>query len=326
MTQRAVVRLASMLGLFCFVLVLTGCSRPTHPLSSSGFTDFGGVWGTSAADVYVVGSRYDQGGWQSLILHYDGRQWTPSLPKATARLASMWGNSSDQFIVGFIPFEDGRILHRGSNGSGWNTGPSGAGVELHGVWGSSASDVFAVGSRRVGDGGAIIHYDGNSWSTQVDTAAVWGVWGSSGSDVYAVGPSILHYDGSSWSAQVANPRAYHFGVWGSSRSDVFAVGGSGTIRHNDGNSWSSQVSGTTAILLGVWGTSPSDVFVVGQEGTILHYDGSSWTSQTSGTKADLLGVWGSSGADVFAVGYEGTLLHYDGTNWSAVKWQPTSRW
>ncbi len=48
------------------------------------------------------------------------------------------------------------------------------------VWGSSGSNVFAVG-----DSGAILHYDGVSWSAMSSgtTNSLLGVWGSSGSDV-----------------------------------------------------------------------------------------------------------------------------------------------
>jgi len=145
------------------------------------------------------------------------------------------------------------------------------GNALRGVWGSSGSNVFAVGGP-----GTILHYDGSSWSEM-----------SSGTT----------YDLT--------------GVWGSSGSDVFAVGSGGTILHYDGSTWSEMSSGTTYDLTGVWGSSGSDVFAVGwDEGTILHYDGSSWSEMTSGTTQPLLGVWGSSGSDVFAVGVSGTILHY----------------
>ncbi|MFQ5826374.1 MAG: PKD domain-containing protein, partial [Dehalococcoidia bacterium] len=63
---------------------------------------------------------------------------------------------------------------------------------LYGVWGSSATDVFAVGI-----GGTIVHYNGTSWSAMSSgtTDLLWGVWGSSATDVFAVGIGgiILHY-------------------------------------------------------------------------------------------------------------------------------------
>ena len=70
--------------------------------------------------------------------------------------------------------------------------PLSQGNGLIAVWGSSSSDVFAVGWS-----GTILHYDGSAWSAMSSGATTWlnGVWGSSGSDVFAVGRNgaILHY-------------------------------------------------------------------------------------------------------------------------------------
>jgi hypothetical protein len=191
------------------------------------------------------------------------------------------------------------------------------GNPLNGVWGISATDVFAVG-----DAGTILHYDGTDWSAMSSgtTASLNGVWGSSAADVFAIGDdgTILHYDGTSWSAMTSNTAWTLFGVWGSSASDVFAVGGSGTIVHYDGTSWSDITSGTTEWLFGVWGSSSTNVFAVGTGGAILHYDGTDWSIMSSGTMDYLNSVWGSSATDVFAVGDGGTILHYDGTDWSAM--------
>jgi hypothetical protein len=102
---------------------------------------------------------------------------------------------------------------------------------LYSIWGSSPSDVFAVGS----------------------------------------GGTILHYDGSAWSAMSSGTTNELDGVWGSSSSDVFAVGNGGTILHYDGSEWSPMSSGTTNDLTGIWGSSPSDVFAVGYDCPLLHY-------------------------------------------------------
>ena len=61
---------------------------------------------------------------------------------------------------------------------------------LSAVWGSSGSDVFAVGG-----GGTILHYDGSSWSgmSSGTSNGLAGVWGSSGSDVFAVGGGAAQY-------------------------------------------------------------------------------------------------------------------------------------
>src|SRR5512136_2582018 len=88
-------------------------------------------------------------------------------------------------------------------------------ADFCGVWGSSSSDIFAVGSL-----GKIVHYDGSSWqSMSSGTGHLFrGVWGTSSSDVFAVGSvgTILHYDGNTWSSMSA----------GSVIADLFAVSGS----------------------------------------------------------------------------------------------------
>ncbi|OQY49064.1 MAG: hypothetical protein B6240_03955 [Desulfobacteraceae bacterium 4572_87] len=71
---------------------------------------------------------------------------------------------------------------------------SGAIDSLYGIWGSSVSDVFAVGYS-----GTIFHYDGISWSpmTSGATNSLYGIWGS-GSYFFAVGDSGTIFHGASF--------------------------------------------------------------------------------------------------------------------------------
>ena len=58
---------------------------------------------------------------------------------------------------------------------------SGTDSYLFGVWGTSPTDVYAVGL-----GGTIVHYDGSSWSP-MDSGTdreLWQVWGISSGDVF----------------------------------------------------------------------------------------------------------------------------------------------
>ena len=63
---------------------------------------------------------------------------------------------------------------------------SGTSEHLHGVWGTSSSDVYAVG-----EDGTILRYDGAAWSESVSGTYpdLFGIWGSSSGDVYVVGDS-----------------------------------------------------------------------------------------------------------------------------------------
>ena len=222
------------------------------------------------------------------------------------------------------------------------------------VWGSSATDVFAVGY-----GGTIIHYNGTAWSkmtsdTTIDLIGVWvvrrrmfspsatlvrfcvttarleqddrghnddigGVWGTSPSDVFALTNSgiVLHYDSTTWSSMTDSATDSFAGIWGSSPTGVFAVGEEGAILHYDGTDWNSVPDTTTDSFTGVWGSSASDVYAVGLYGTAMHFDGSAWSSLTGVASSNIyfFGVWGSSPSDVYIVGSEGTIMHYDGNTW-----------
>ncbi|MFC1938079.1 hypothetical protein ACFLWH_00230 [Chloroflexota bacterium] len=257
-----------------------------------------GVCGTSASDVFAVGS------WGT-ILHYDGDDWS-SMNSGVYPLwiGHVWCNSpSDVFAVGAL----NTILHY--NGTDWSSMSSGTMLDFSGLWGSSSSDVFAVSSS-----GTILHYDGTSWEMRDSgtTNFLSSVWGTSSSDVFAVGNmgTIIHYDGSAWGPMVSGTTKSLWCVSGSSPSDVYAVGADGTILHYDGTTWSSMASSTTTYLRTVWCGSPNSVFAAGFGGTIVHFNGSIWTAMPTGITSNLRDIWGLSTSDVFAVGDNGTILHY----------------
>jgi hypothetical protein len=203
----------------------------------------------------------------------------------------------------------------------WTPMTSGTSAGLQGVWGSSGTDVFAVGGN-----GTILHYDGSTWSPMANNSSAWlgTVWGTSGTDVFAVGDwgTILHYDGTGWSSMVSSTSNHLRGIWGSSPSDIYAVGYNGIILHYDGTSWSAMSSGTNINLSGIWGNSANDIFIVGTDSSgtndiILHYDGGSWSPVRSGSTANgLKGIFGFSESNVFAVGFYNAILNYDGSKWS----------
>ncbi len=69
----------------------------------------------------------------------------------------------------------------------WSSQSSGTTSFLLGVWGSSGSDVFAVGS------GIVLHYDGTAWLEQENgsTATLQGIWGTGPTDLFAVGRGAI---------------------------------------------------------------------------------------------------------------------------------------
>jgi hypothetical protein len=197
------------------------------------------------------------------------------------------------------------------------------------VWGSSPSDVFAVG-----DDGAIVHYNGTTWSPMRSTTSqcLVGVWGSSASDVFAVGNFgvILHYDGSDWSVMKSGTDWMLTDIWGSSSTDVYVVGQvfgrlAGvyipTTLHYDGEDWI-ETSHFGSVHNAVWGSSSSDVFFAGEASGFAQYDGADWSWPAyyfSSSEVNFFDIWGSSPSDVFGVGWLGVIAHYDGSEMKPMK-------
>src|SRR5262249_29664761 len=139
------------------------------------------------------------------------------------------------------------------NGSSWSSFPSGTTSTLRAIWGSSSTDVHAVGDA------GILHLSGPSWLPTSVTISMRAIWGSDANDVFAVGPSsaIEHFDGASLTQKKSNSRgpAYN-GVWGSGSTDISVAADQGRIGHtaNDGGTWLVNPSGVSAANLnGIWG-------------------------------------------------------------------------
>jgi hypothetical protein len=182
------------------------------------------AWGPSASEVFAVGywaSVFTNPPTGGQILHYSGGQWSPVMSaEAQGYLYGVWGTSpSDVFAVGsflgvdaYAPYGD-VIQH--FDGSSWSVmlNSGGTALGLLGVWGSSPTDVFAVGDR-------ILHYDGSTWTPMNYEGEFSGVWGRSSQDVIVVGSEdnvggeIIHYDGSSWSPLISGYPQGLVAIWG----------------------------------------------------------------------------------------------------------------
>jgi uncharacterized protein YjdB len=197
----------------------------------------------------------------------------------------------------------------------WARLESGISDRIEGMWGTSASDIYASAH-----GSHILHYNGTQWRHVFGGIPHgMGLWGSSAHDVYAAGDGkVAHYDGAFWSMVATGVCNTQSGVWGASPVEVFAVCWDGTVVHFDGTSWTSMGSpGAGMSLYGVWGTSARDVFAVGGQHA-FHYDGTSWQEISSAElHVGISDVWGVSGSDIYA-SFWGNVFHFDGAAWTRV--------
>ncbi len=204
-----------------------------------------------------------------------------------ALLNAVWAGDGGAWAVG----ENGAIL-RSAAGPSWTSVTSNTAVSLRGVWGSAATDLWAVGGQG----------------------------------------TVLRGDGTSWSTTDAGTRHNLNAVWGSHANDVWAVGQGGCVLHWSGTSWTRVDAGTSGELSSVWGRASNDVWAVGSlDGTVLHWDGSAWTPVATGASGNRMSKVSGTPNQLFIVGHNtltgcGTILRFDGTSWSSVegRWDFTS--
>ena len=215
---------------------------------------------------------------------------------------------------------------------------------LNGVWMISSSSGWAVG-----DGGAIVRWDGAKWSPVASpaTGKLESVSCFSATNCWAVGPDdadadslaeIYYWDGTGWTDRSASLPAgisdLH-SIWIRPDGLGYAVGKSiGAAGFNIirlvVNPLPFVIAGEVNLNAGVdeffsihllSSGGPSFGFVVGKGGVSYSLDligaPGTWTSRPSGTLNDLLGVGMISGTSAFAVGKSDTRLTWaGGPNWS----------
>jgi len=226
-----------------------------------------GVGGTSASNVFAVGEGRDPATEErfSYIAKYDGNTWTEMehIKKIGAHsfFTQVWADSGlDVFSVGYRSegtpeqgFQYSYFIYH-YDGTDWTEMLELPGGVLSDVWGSSASDVYAVGILFAENGmnGFILHYDGSNWSNIKDFPGedLWAIWGSSGNDIYAVGEVVVHFDGSEWSEVDAIEPGYYDDVFGGASDDVFVVGDDNF--HFNGQEWTEVVQPETCCISRIW--------------------------------------------------------------------------
>jgi hypothetical protein len=161
---------------------------------SGGVAELSGVWGTSEDDVFAVGN----GG---TILHRDSAGWEPMPSGTTLELNAVWGTRPDDvFAVGGVDGGPGYVIlhYDGSSWSSMAADDSRRSVLLD-VWGTSGSNVYAVGAYRDAaeqSHAIVLHFDGVAWEevpVGIDEF-LWSTWSGAPDDYYVAGPddTLVH--------------------------------------------------------------------------------------------------------------------------------------
>lgn len=283
-----------------------------------------GVWGDGAGAVWTISQ-------QGKILRWDGAGWvesyaatrphpTPGNPPLVVPLLAIWGSGPTDIWVGGA---SAAPLFHGTGTSPstitWTHVATPSAGNIESIWGTSATDAWAVTSNRV------FHYSGPPSPDTEETDAGAEATG------WAVVPITL----------LPNTRLKR--VWGTGRDDVWIGGerGSGnnqeTVlfhgRPNDSGEyvWVSEgqvptqnirmfnggasLSRTQVVLLGsVNNAVTSYGYYVGHSDD----DGATftWTWHTfKSGRARLRGAWGTGPNDFWLAGELGRLRHWNGADW-----------
>jgi cysteine-rich repeat protein len=210
------------------------------------------LWGRPEGDLYVVGDDklvlrfHPASGWERMDLPAD-------IP--ASHLHRAWSSSDGHlFVVGELDGQSDGIILRHDRVS-WRRMSKNRQTVLHGIWGVSKNEVFAVGT-----GGVILRYDGNAEDnfglmdsgTQADLNAIWG---NTRGNIHVVGDNgvALAYNGITWKLDTDLTAEHLYDVWGSGVDHVFAVGSGGALLHRTGPKWAVVSSGTDQPLTSISG-------------------------------------------------------------------------
>jgi hypothetical protein len=261
-----------------------------------------GMGGTSATDVWIGGSTGD-------VWHSTGNgQWSRRDIVTAGDVRGFWGSAPNNvYVAAYI----NRIWRW--NGSTWDQFDFQGGVVFTSVWGSSATDVYAVGSgifRSAGDG---------MWRlepvNQFDPME--SVWGSGRADVWVALDlgRMLHSRGDGkWTTQAGGTtQSPNIEMWGTGPTDIYLLRG-GELVHSTGNgSWVPQPieRGPTEGLRCICGSGPNDVYVGTGTGRVFRSTGDGrWHPERFLPMDDrVLTVehcWAAPNGEVFTVTGDGT--------------------
>ena len=256
--------------------------------------------GSFTYQLYVVATLPDE---QGLL------KWTQSAVNQFGfeYINAIWGTSASDIWVGGT---NGPNALQRWNGTSWTS--TAYGTDVLGLWGTSATNVYAVGSTK------IQHFDGTSWTDLTSNASspLLSVWGSSASDIYAGGfaGTLVHStDGVTFSSVPSTGIGVEpiSAIWGTSSTDVWV--GATFVYHWNGAAWAPVNTGVSN-LRAIWGSSSTDIWMGATSGNMAHLSGGTWTTWAVGS-ADVGGIWGTGANDVYMANRAGEIWHFNGTNW-----------
>jgi len=244
--------------------------------------DENNIW--AVGEIYMLDSlgRPDPNAYNAV--HWDGTKWE------LKRIGGVGGwpcHTVFAFSTNNVWFE-GNIHWDGSRYSvhmnGWPLLPNGDGWRVNKMWGTSSSDLYAVGNN-----GNIAHWDGGKWTkiesgTTLPINDIWGINYNEDTKVFAVASNIYQFEdkkilsiSSSGVSGISNTGLpMDLGsTWCSIIYKTY-VGGDGLyVKYYNKNYWS-RIILPTYFIFSIRGNGLNDLTVCGGLGYVGHFNGSTW--------------------------------------------------
>ncbi len=302
-------------------LAATGCPALFSPLDTRDYqwtpvasvpgAALMAVHGTGADNVFAVGADAGDG---PAVLNWDGSAWRQL---DTGVRGDLWW----VFAIGDVAYMTGAnaniLRYDGSGFERMRTPGLGKHV-VYGIWASSPTDVYAVGSAS-GRNGFIWHYDGSAWTEldlpvdlprndDDDIPQFLKVWGTSAADVWVCGERGVLLRGNAadgFELLDATGEARLFTVHGI-EGRVVAVGADndGVVIQAGRRLTQDTVAGSQ-LLQGVWVTDQGQVWTVGLGGSIYREMPGGFVAEQTGISRSIVSlhaVWVDDDGGVWTVG------------------------
>jgi len=283
------------------ILLLIGCKEsPNEPGDNTQLPDstsqnfiwernssvglYNDAWGSSSDNIYFVGHIYPDSHHQygTNIMHWNGQEYK-QLNILEGILNGIYG--FDKNSIWTVGYYENSALVMNWNGNEWKSLKLEQYSGLTDIWGSSPTNIFAVGYN-----GTILKYNGNQWlkmDSQTDLS-LFKIWGTNSNNIYATGYDsrsgkgvLLHFNGQSWLKIFDNnindnpPSGMMYAIWGYD-STFYLIAGSGRYT-GQMYEWSEiELPNETTGINEVKGNNQKDIFMVGYFGLMMHWNGKRW--------------------------------------------------
>ena len=296
-------------------------------------TNVWGIHASSPTSVWLVGTGWANQEPRGYLNHFDGTTWSQAtvgvVPTSLFRVRTAPGFGD--IAVGM----NGGILRLDSTfGPGYTDLRTGSDQSLFGTWGSSPTDMWAVGNH-----GNVLHFVGGAVTSFLVTMADFAdVWGTGPADVWTVGEggTVVHFDGNTFNSVASGTSTDLSAVFTAAPNDVWIAGGA-MLWHWTGTLLTPvAVPGisATASIRDLHGVAANDIWLsggdsVGGAAFVSHYDGTAWSTvevlpTSVGAPGSAARVWALAADDVWAVAERvllrgvGIYWHFDGAAWTEV--------